>query len=61
MGSWGRAASSTICWFRIHLDLFTRQPNGGWLLRSAGDLDDEIELPAIGAGLAWATSIATSN
>ncbi|SPE42792.1 conserved hypothetical protein [Candidatus Sulfopaludibacter sp. SbA3] len=33
---------------RVHLDLFTRQSDGRWLLTSAGDLHDTVELQSIG-------------
>lgn len=36
---------------RIHVDLFTRQPNGQWLLTEAGQLDQRVELQSIGCGV----------
>ena len=39
---------------RIHVDLFTRQPEGGWLLNSADRLEDSLELQSIGCRLALA-------
>lgn len=36
---------------RIHVDLFTRQPNGQWLLTEAGQLDQPVELQSIGCGV----------
>lgn len=39
---------------RVHADLFTRQPDGRWLLTSAGRLEDSLELQSIGCRLALA-------
>jgi Uma2 family endonuclease len=36
---------------RIHADLFTRQPDGLWLLKAAGSLEDIIELDSVGCRL----------
>jgi Uma2 family endonuclease len=36
---------------RVHAELFTRQPGGDWLRRSAKRLEDAVELPAIGCRL----------
>ena len=32
---------------RAHVDCFTRQPSGGWLLTSATGLESSIEIPAL--------------
>ena len=39
---------------RIHVDLFTRQPEGRWLLASTDRLEDAIELQSIGCRVAVA-------
>jgi Uma2 family endonuclease len=39
---------------RIHADLYTRQPNGDWLLRVADQLGDAIELSSCGCTLTLA-------
>jgi Uma2 family endonuclease len=39
---------------RVHADLYTRQPDGRWLLTSAGRLEDSLELQSIGCRLALA-------
>jgi Uma2 family endonuclease len=39
---------------RVHVDLFTRQPGGAWLLRSADRLGEAIELQSLGCSLALA-------
>ena len=36
---------------RIHVDLYTRQPDGTWLLQEAGHLEDSVELKSIGCQL----------
>jgi len=36
---------------RMHADLFTRQPDGLWLLKAAGSPEDIIELDSIGCRL----------
>ncbi len=36
---------------RVHVDLFTRQPDGRWLLTSAGRLEDVLDLQSIGCRL----------
>ena len=37
---------------RIHVDLYSRQPDGRWLLTSAGDLHDTLELQSVGCRVA---------
>lgn len=32
---------------RIHIELYTRQPDGGWFLREWNDPDAEIDLPSL--------------
>jgi Uma2 family endonuclease len=39
---------------RIHVDLYTRQPVGIWILKEAGRLEDAIELRSIGCVLSLA-------
>jgi Uma2 family endonuclease len=39
---------------RMHADLFTRGPDGLWLLRSTGNSSDVLELPSIGCRLVLA-------
>lgn len=39
---------------RVHVDLYTRQPDGAWLLRSASRLEDSIELASIGCRISLA-------
>lgn len=39
---------------RAHVEVFTRQPDGRWLLWETDDLGDSIELPEAGAILAMA-------
>jgi len=39
---------------RIHVDLFTRQPDGRWLLSSTDRIEDVIDLQSIGCRLALA-------
>jgi len=39
---------------RVHVDLFTRKPDGDWLLKSADRLDDSLELQSIGCRLTLA-------
>lgn len=36
---------------RIHTDLFTKQPDGRWLLTSADRLEDSVDLPSIACRL----------
>jgi Uma2 family endonuclease len=36
---------------QIHADLYTRQPDGQWLLTSATRLEDTLEIPSIGCAL----------
>lgn len=36
---------------RVHLDLFTRQSGGQWLLTSASALEEKVELESIGCSL----------
>jgi len=36
---------------RVHVDLYTRQPDGHWLLSEAGRLEDSLELASIGCSL----------
>jgi Uma2 family endonuclease len=33
---------------RIHADLYTRQPDGRWLLTSAGAVEDSLDLLSVG-------------
>lgn len=37
---------------RAHVERFERQPNGLWLLYETDDLEERLDLPAVGAGLA---------
>ena len=37
---------------RVHVDLYTRQPDGRWLLTSAGRLEDSLDLQSVGCRLA---------
>jgi len=37
---------------RLHADLYTRQPDGRWLLTSAGRLEDSLDLESAGCRLA---------
>lgn len=39
---------------RTHVDLYTRQPDGRWLLRSASRLEDSLDLESVGCRLALA-------
>jgi Uma2 family endonuclease len=39
---------------RIHADLFTRQPDGGWLLTGISKLEDTLDLRSIGCQLRMA-------
>jgi Uma2 family endonuclease len=39
---------------RIHADLFTRQADGGWLLRSANRMEDSLDLQSVGCRLTLA-------
>jgi Uma2 family endonuclease len=39
---------------RVHADLYTRQPDGRWLLTSAGRLEDSLDLQCVGCRLALA-------
>jgi len=39
---------------RVHADLFTRQPDGRWLLTSATHLEDSLDLQSVGCSLALA-------
>jgi Uma2 family endonuclease len=39
---------------RVHVDLYTRQQDGRWVLSEAGRLEDILELPSIGCRLALA-------
>ena len=39
---------------RIHADLYTRQPDGRWLLTSATRLEDSLDLQSVGCSLALA-------
>jgi Uma2 family endonuclease len=34
---------------RVHADLYSRQPDGRWLLTSAGSLEDSLTLESVGA------------
>jgi Uma2 family endonuclease len=36
---------------RVHVDLFRRQPDGDWLLRSAGRIEDVLDLQSVGCRL----------
>ncbi len=36
---------------RVHVDLFTRQPNGRWQVSSASRLEDTLELASVGCTL----------
>ena len=36
---------------RVHVERFSRQPDGGWLLEESDDLGSDLELPGIGATL----------
>ena len=38
----------------VHADLYTRQPDGRWLLTSAGRLEDSLDLQSVGCQLALA-------
>ncbi|MGA9624926.1 MAG: Uma2 family endonuclease [Bryobacteraceae bacterium] len=37
---------------RVHVDLYTRQPDGRWLLTSADRLEDSLDLQSVGCRLA---------
>ncbi|MGA2769353.1 MAG: Uma2 family endonuclease [Bryobacteraceae bacterium] len=37
---------------RVHADLYTRQPDGRWMLTSAGRLEDSLDLESVGYRLA---------
>jgi Uma2 family endonuclease len=39
---------------RVQADLYTRQPDGGWLLTSASNQEDVLSLPSIGCQLTLA-------
>ena len=39
---------------RVHVDLYTRQQDGRWVLSEASRLEDTLELPSIGCHLALA-------
>lgn len=39
---------------RVHADLYTRQPDGCWLLTSATRLEDSLDLQSVGCSLALA-------
>jgi Uma2 family endonuclease len=39
---------------RVHADLYTRQPDGCWLLTSAKRLEDSLDLKSVGCSLALA-------
>jgi Uma2 family endonuclease len=39
---------------RVHVDLFRRQPDGDWLLRSAGRIEDVLDLQSVGCRLSLA-------
>ena len=39
---------------RVHVDLYTRRPDGRWLLTSASRLEDSLDLESIGCRLALA-------
>ena len=39
---------------RVHADLYTRQPDGRWLLTSAARLEDSLDLQSVGSSLALA-------
>ena len=39
---------------RIHADLFTRQADGSWLLRSASRMEDSLDLHSVGCRLTLA-------
>ena len=39
---------------RVHADLYTRQPDGRWLLTSADRLEDSLDLESVGCRLALA-------
>jgi Uma2 family endonuclease len=39
---------------RMHADLYTRQPDGRWLLTSADKLEDSLTLESVGAEVALA-------
>jgi len=39
---------------RVHADLYTRQPDGRWLLTSATRLEDSLDLQSVGSSLALA-------
>ena len=39
---------------RVHVDLYTRQQDGRWILSEASRLEDTLELPSIGCRLALA-------
>ena len=39
---------------RVRAELFTRQPEGGWLLTAAGQLEDSLDLQSVGCRLTLA-------
>ena len=39
---------------RVHVDLFRRQPDGDWLLKSADRIEDSLDLQSVGCGLSLA-------
>ena len=39
---------------RVHVDLFRRQPDGDWLLKSAGRIEEVLDLSSIGCRLSLA-------
>jgi Uma2 family endonuclease len=39
---------------RVHVDLFRRQPDGDWLLKSAGRVEEVLDLESVGCRLSLA-------
>jgi hypothetical protein len=46
-----RCASILLASDRVHADLYVRQPNGLWLLASAGRLEDVLVIESVGCSL----------
>jgi hypothetical protein len=36
---------------RMHIDFYTRQPDGGWLLKSASRPEESLDLVSVGCRL----------
>jgi hypothetical protein len=49
--SYGRCIETVLYGSRIHIEVYTRQPNQHWLLSEAEGLDGSIDLPAINCRL----------